>query len=85
MPLKGGMIMMPYDTYRLCQIERVKSPAEVRRADEQAARLAAAASALFRGITRPVRAIGRPSPAAAWPAPPGLTGPGLCWQQKVVS
>ncbi|HEY3035831.1 MAG TPA: hypothetical protein VGJ54_14390 [Streptosporangiaceae bacterium] len=57
--------MMPYDTYRLHQIERVKSPAEVRRADEQAARLAAAASALFRGITRPVRAIGRPSPAAA--------------------
>ena len=33
---------MPYDTYRLHQIERVKSPAEVRRADEQAARLAAA-------------------------------------------
>ena len=26
--------MMPYDTYRLYQIERVKSPAEVRRADE---------------------------------------------------
>ena len=56
---------MPYDTYRLYQIQRVKSPAEVRRADEQAARLTAAASALFRGITRPVRAIGRPSPAAA--------------------
>ena len=29
---------MPYDTYRLYQIQRVKSPAEVRRADEQAAR-----------------------------------------------
>lgn len=57
--------MMPYDTYRLYQIERVKSPAEVHRADEQAARPAAAASALFRGITRPVRAISRPSPAAA--------------------
>jgi hypothetical protein len=56
---------MPYDTYRLYQVERVKSPAEVRRADEQAARLAAAASALFRGITRPVRAIGRPSAGAA--------------------
>ena len=26
---------MPYDTYRLYQIERAKSPAEVRRADEQ--------------------------------------------------
>jgi Tfp pilus assembly protein FimV len=83
--MKGVRVVMPYDTYRLYQIERVKSPAEVRRTDEQAARLAAAASALFRGITRPVRAIGRPSPAAAWPAPPGLTGPGLCWQQKVVS
>jgi hypothetical protein len=27
--------MMPYDTYRFQQIARVKSPAEVRRADEQ--------------------------------------------------
>jgi hypothetical protein len=63
--MKGVRVVMPYDTYRLYQIERVKSPAEVRRADEQAARLAAAASALFRGITRPVRAIGRPSSAAA--------------------
>jgi hypothetical protein len=57
--------MMAYDTYRLYQIERVKSPAEVRRADEQAARLASATASLFRGITRPVRALGRPSPAAA--------------------
>ncbi len=57
--------MMPYDTYRLYQIERVKTPAEVRRTDAQSARLAAAASALFRGITRPVRATGRPSAAAA--------------------
>jgi hypothetical protein len=51
--------MMPYDTYRLYQIERAKSPAEVRRADEQAARLASAASSLFRGITRPWRASHR--------------------------
>ena len=49
--------MMPYDIYRLYQIERAKSPAEVRRADEQAARLASAASSLFRGITRPWRAM----------------------------
>jgi hypothetical protein len=56
--------MMPYDTYRLYQIERAKSPAEVRRADEQAARLASAVSSLFRGITRPWRAMRRPSPAA---------------------
>ena len=32
--------MMPYDTYRLYQIERTKSPAEIRRADEQAAQVA---------------------------------------------
>jgi len=32
--------MMPYDTYRLYQVERVKSPAEVGRADKHAARLA---------------------------------------------
>jgi hypothetical protein len=68
--------MMPYDTYRLYQIERAKSPAEVRHADEQAARLAAAASSLFRGITRRWRAMRRPFPAATddlprpadWPA-----------------
>jgi hypothetical protein len=59
------MIMMPYDTYRLYQIERAKSPAEVRRADEQAARLASAISSLFRGMTRSARAARAASPAAA--------------------
>ena len=54
--------MMPYDTYRLYQIERAKSPAEVRRADEQAARLASTASSLFHSITRPWRVTRRPSP-----------------------
>jgi hypothetical protein len=53
--------MMPYDTYRLYQVERAKSSAEVRRADEQAARVASAVSSLFRGITRPWRAMRRPS------------------------
>jgi hypothetical protein len=57
----GDRIMMPYDTYRLYQIERAKSPAEVRHADEQAARLASAASSLVRGITRPWRGMRRPS------------------------
>jgi hypothetical protein len=68
--------MMPYDAYRLYQIERVKSPAEDQRAAEQAARLASAASSLIRGITRPVRAIRKPSPATAHgiPRPAGLTG-----------
>jgi hypothetical protein len=62
--LKGVRTVMPCDTYRLYQIERAKSPAEVQRADEQAARLASAASSLFRGITRPVRAGRRPYLAA---------------------
>ncbi len=47
--------MMPYDTCRLYQVERAKSPAEIRRADEQAARVASAVSSLFRGITQPSR------------------------------
>jgi hypothetical protein len=55
--------MVPYDTYRVYQIERAKSLAEVRRADEHAARVASAASSLFRGITGPVRALLRPSVA----------------------
>ena len=59
--LKGSRIMMPYDTYRLYQIERAKSPAEVRRADDQAARLASAASSLFQSIMRPSRVRRRPS------------------------
>ena len=61
--------MMPYDTCRLFQIERAKSPREVRRADEQAARLAFGISSLFHGIMRPVQATRRPSPAATC-APP---------------
>ena len=56
--------MMPYDTYRLYQAGRAKSPAEARHADEQAGRLAAAASRLFRS-GRPARAARRPYPAAA--------------------
>jgi len=57
--------MMPYDNYRLYQIERAKSPAEIQRADERAARLASAISSLFRGMMRPVRAVRAPSPAAS--------------------
>ena len=55
--------MMPYDTYRLYQIERVKSPAEVRHADEQAARFAFVRFPLFRRIMRPGAAARRPLPA----------------------
>jgi hypothetical protein len=56
---------MPYDTCRLHQIGRAKNPAEVRRADEQAARVASAVSSLLRSITRPARAARKPFPAAA--------------------
>jgi hypothetical protein len=63
--------MMPYDIYRIYQTERAKSPAEVRRADEQAAQVACAVSSLLRGLTRPVRAVRRPFPAAV----PGLPRP----------
>jgi hypothetical protein len=49
--------MVPYDSYRIYQIQRTRSLAEIRRADEQAARLAATVSWVFRGITRPVRAM----------------------------
>jgi hypothetical protein len=56
---------MPYDTYRLHQIERAKCPGDVRRGDEQAARLSSAVSSLFRSITRPARAVRRPLPATA--------------------
>jgi hypothetical protein len=55
--------MVPYDTYRIYQIERAKSFAEVGRADEHAARVASAFSSLFRGITGLVRAVRRPSAA----------------------
>jgi len=57
--------MMPYDTYRNYQTERAESPAEVRRADEQAARIASGVSSLLRSITRPARAVRKPFPAAA--------------------
>ena len=55
--------MMPYDSYRLYQIERAKSPAEVWHADEQAARMASAASSVFRSITRSFRVMRRSAPA----------------------
>ena len=62
--LKGVRIMMPYDTYRLYQAERVKSSAEIQPADMQAARLVSAVASLFRSITRPVRAVRRLGPSA---------------------
>ena len=62
---------MPYDTYRLYQIQRTKSSAEIRRADEQAARIASALAALFDVITRRqhIGTDGRPAQGVgtAWP------------------
>jgi hypothetical protein len=57
--------MVPYDTYRIYQIEHAKSPAEAHRADRQAAQLAAAVSSLLGGIRRPVRAIQKLHPAGS--------------------
>jgi hypothetical protein len=54
--------MMPYSSYRLYQIEHAKSPAEIRHADEQAGRLASAASSVLRSITGPFRVMRGPSP-----------------------
>lgn len=68
--------MMPYDTYRLYEAGRAKSPAEAWNADERAGRLAAAASRLFRTVTQPARAARRPHPAIA----PGPAEPASrCW------
>jgi hypothetical protein len=61
--------MMPYDTYRLYQADRATSPAEVRCADERAGRLAAAASRLFRSVTRPPRGPYPPIVFGRAPAP----------------
>lgn len=38
--------MMPYQAHQLYQIERPKSPAEIRRADEQLGRMAQSVTAL---------------------------------------
>jgi DNA-binding transcriptional MerR regulator len=57
--------MMPYDTYRLYQVERPKTPGEIRQADEQAAQFVSAVSWLFSGFARPVRRPRRQVPGAA--------------------
>jgi hypothetical protein len=64
--------MMPYDTYRLYQAGRPRSPVQVRCADERAGRLAAAASRLFRAVTRPAH---KPYPAITFGGAPAPAGP----------
>jgi len=61
---------MPPDSYRLYWIERAKSPAEIQRADEQAARLVSAVSWLSRAIGGP------PEPRAGHTRPCATAHPG---------
>jgi hypothetical protein len=50
--------MMPYETYKLYQVERPKSAAEIRLADEHAGRLAAAAARTLAQLTRMTKVMG---------------------------
>ena len=59
--------MMPYDTYRLYEVERAKSPCEIQRADGQVALLAAAICSLFRAIAKAPSGRGQAVPGR--PAP----------------
>ena len=70
--------MMPYDTYRLYQVERAKNPREIQRADGQAALLAAAISRLFRAIALASVAARRPYPAGRHHGTSSPTAPGTC-------
>ncbi|HSR83084.1 MAG TPA: hypothetical protein VLM11_02775 [Streptosporangiaceae bacterium] len=47
--------MMPYQTYRLYDIQRPKSAAEIRSADERAGRIAAAIAELLLPLARASR------------------------------
>ena len=47
--------MMPYEACQLYQIERPKSAAELRLADEHAGQLVAAATGMFRQLTARLR------------------------------
>ena len=70
--IKGARIVIPYDTYRLYRIERAKSAAEARYADEQAARLhppCQRCSVALRGPHAPSGDLSR-SRRAACPARP---------------
>ena len=48
--------MMPYEPYKLYQIERPKTATEIRLADERTGQLAAAAAGLFRQLTNAIGA-----------------------------
>jgi hypothetical protein len=67
--------MMPYDTYRMYQVERAKSPTEIQRSAEQAARLASVVASLLRAVTLPARAARRPYRAAGHDGASRLAAP----------
>lgn len=52
--------MTPYQAYQLSQIERPKSPAELRRADEQLGRMAESVTKLCERVAQRVTALARP-------------------------
>ena len=60
--------MMPYQSYQIYQIERTKTRAEIRRADEQVGRLAESVSRLWHHATRPVALRRGPDRRPACPA-----------------
>ncbi len=53
--------MMPYETYRLYQIERPRTAPEIRIADERAGRTAAAVAQMLRPLVHPRRPRLRPT------------------------
>jgi hypothetical protein len=80
--------MMPYDTYRLYQAKRAKSPREIHHADQRAAQLASAVSGLFRAITQTARRAHPAAPGGASPRQhrphPGARWPGR-WRAREVT
>ncbi len=58
--------MMPYENYRLYQIERPKTAAELRLAHERTGHLAAAAAEMLQCLTRAIR-LRRPAPKTTAP------------------
>jgi hypothetical protein len=52
--------MMPYQVYQLYQAERPKSPADIRRIDEQLGRAAQSRSRLWRRAAKPIGILPAP-------------------------
>jgi hypothetical protein len=52
--------MMPYQAYLLYQVERPKSPADIRRIDDQLGRAAQSRSRLWRRAAKPIGILRAP-------------------------